>query len=304
MKQMRLISALVLVTVASACAEPDRFKVPNAPSEADVLTKSLNRDASLDLQAGQFATNIVEDRGIPQLTELEAQKLATAFGRNYAIHGRRGYERDHGGPIAFERLTPCDRTFYAASPYENVDGSAPIHLRNVLGARWIVPLCDNGVAKISVAVAAAAADLTTDGGLIQFPRTFGNEFFAVGIPSTWESALAVGPETAVILASRQLGKPVGRPTLVLMDFGWSPQSAQWRIPTLDASNSPGTDVYVGLRLDGTPAVGDRAIAVQRPRLDAAVDPSAVHHPDYRSARPRSGYEVGFAARMTSVTKEN
>ena len=203
----------------------------------------------------------------------QAERLATAFGRYYAVHSRRWYETERNGPINWGALTACGRTMLALPSWNpRQDGPSPadrVASRNRDGAYWLVTLCAHSGPQLSVAVAASALELETRGRVILFPDAHGNEFVARGIPDGWYGALAVSPEEAAIKASTSTGSRVrSTPRLIRVDPAWIPQAAQWEVeldvPAAAAGHDALSQVYVGLPLDGTPAVGPTQVAVQVP----------------------------------------
>jgi hypothetical protein len=217
---------------------------------------------------GRFKTSAVALSSSPQLAEAEALTLATHFARHYAVHVKRYLESQRLAAINFAKLSPCGRILYAESPF-TADTTAQIAVRNGLGPRWFVCLCSDGEPQLSVAVAALATEMQVDRDAIAFAESHGNEFFAVGIPSEWDGALAVSPEQAAILANQITKKRVNSvPRLVIVGPGWIPQAAQWLIDLEGEITEPGLphvrQVFVGLRLDGEPASGRDAVVVQIP----------------------------------------
>jgi hypothetical protein len=243
------------------------------------LKAALAPEALAALNArGRFDVSTAEDIKKPQLTEEAALVLATNWGHNYAIHIASALEEKRGGAIAFNRLQPCGRALYVASPYEVTPDSEEISIRNLLGPKWIVALCAGKEPQLSVSVAARAVELRVHETYIDFPPASGSEFFAVGVSSSWEGALAISAESAAIMVARRCGvRVLEAPRLVGVDPGWIPQAAQWMIRLETPVRIAGTSeevstVFVGLRLDGKAAVGVDAVIPQVPDSDASNTP--------------------------------
>lgn len=274
-----LIFATVTAIIGSGCQEPGTNVPSTTPEFAEELNAALTPSAHAALSRdGTFRVNVVDKTAGPQLSESQAVQLARVFGRAYAVHSRSYLELQHKAPIAFDRLEPCGRAMYASSPYSVPSGS-PKYVRNVVSPRWFITLCNAGIPTLSIAVAAAATELRTHASRdrIEFPDPHGNEFLAQGIPSGWQGALAVSAEQAAIIAHRATGHRVDQaPRLTIVDPAWIPQAAQWVIH-LDQEvqvpqGEPTRRIFVGLRLDGVPAIGSAAVVaqVQRPPIPTSV----------------------------------
>lgn len=303
MKYHQLATQLCWIAAAigaTACVDElsQPAKTLTAPAE---LLAALEPSAAEALgPGGLFATNKIDPAFGPQIPEQEARRLAETFGRAYAIHARNAFEEERGGRIEFESLTACGRSMYASSPYvsDPAQGNAE---QNLFGPKWIVTLCGSGMPQLSIAVAALATYLRVNGPLIQFPPQSGNEFFPRGIPASWRGGLAVDPEQAAILGAKATGSRVSTaPKLMLVGAGWIPQAAQWLIGTSPKGGSPEM-TFVGLRLDGRPAVGAAAVVAQRPSADVslALGASQLAINGYTN-RPMPGFQFGWKTMFTPI----
>jgi hypothetical protein len=203
------------------------------PSHDVALKRFVTGNAANHLHGGDtFSFDIVAAGADPEITMSQAELLAQAWSSTYAALLRHYLETGHGGPIAVDRLVPCGRPLYAKSSFEPLDASIDAGFRRAIAPWWLVGLCQNGQIAVSLAVSALATDLTITGGRIQFPLTgAGNEFFPMGVPSSWEGPVPTSPEDAVTQAARATGlRATEVPELIAPapHFG-PPQRAAWRI---------------------------------------------------------------------------
>jgi hypothetical protein len=296
--------SLALLSVAAIMTAGCRENQPGLPLTPPGVATELNAALTPSVRAalrpdGTFNTTVADQAAGSQITEAQATQLATAFGKAYAVHSRTYLEAEHKARIDFGKLAPCGRAMYASSPYRAA-AEAPTYVRNVVAPRWFITLCVDGVPSLSVAVAALATELRveTNRNRIVFPSPHGNEFLAQGIPPEWQGALAISPEQAAILAHGVTGHHVDQvPRLTIVDPDWIPQAAQWVIhldgPVQAAQAAVTRRVFVGLRLDGLPALGNDAVAVQVQRAPIASSASVIGPPNDHLSQVTQSPEFGF-----------
>lgn len=195
-------SALLAAVVNCAPGENDT----TAPVPPTVLRAALTSNAASSLnEQGQFRL-AGPPVGARELSSTQAVQIAAAWARQFAPKIRRTLERERGGPIALERLTPCGRPLYAESAFEPLPADLPAGIRRSYESNWLVGLCAGTELQVSLAIASGAADLAVVNGAIQPGAERGGEFFSLGVPSTWESPVGLAPERAAQLVSQATGR--------------------------------------------------------------------------------------------------
>lgn len=142
---------------------------------------------------------------------------------------RESLEDEHGAAINFAQLRACGRAFYAETPLEPPDQSAHKSLHNLFGSKWLIGLCNRyGRLAVSLSVAARATKLRVEEGELHVANSPGNEFFAMGVPSDWDSPVGVSPERAVALAVASGRRVIAVPRLIAASPAEAyPQGALW-----------------------------------------------------------------------------
>jgi hypothetical protein len=224
-----------------------------------------------------------EDIGLPQLTAETASAIAVILGRGSAKGIARSLRADRGGrPVDFDDLVPCGPPRYARTLFD-LGAIRDEQERHLYGPKWLVALCANGEPQLSIAVSSLATDLAIQPGLVRVPSDKGQAVHMKGIPPSWTDGLPITIHEAAAMVTRVTGKPAtSAPTLVAPHPAWVPHAAQWhfRVSQGSAGDNSGTDLLVGLRLDGESAVGPSAVIVQA--LAADVPPPAT---EVRKLRP-------------------
>jgi hypothetical protein len=169
----------------------------------------------------------------PTIDARRAGEQALAYVRTWAPHFGQDWERGHGGPIDYARLTVDPRIFLAASPYGPIpEGSFHSAYRRAWGPFYIVRLTSGGKPAVVVAVSVFNTDVTVERGRVIESPFGGNEFFASGLPPDLSRAAVLAPEQAVYGVGQKMGVRVIR-TPVLMGRGhdrqWTPVAPLWRL---------------------------------------------------------------------------
>jgi hypothetical protein len=196
-----------------------------------------------------------------ELSLSQAQSLATAWITTAGPSFRRTLEGQRGGPIDFTSLRTCGQTVYAATPFQPFPSSVPLGVQRHYVSRWLVGFCGkSGGLEVSVAVSSLATELKVVNGRVDYGRSDGNEFFALGTPAGWDGPAGLSAERAAASVARQTGRRIKEvPALIAADPRISyPQGAVWRLRldspvTLKAKKDGrlvnGETVYAGLHGD-------------------------------------------------------
>ncbi|HEX5386733.1 MAG TPA: hypothetical protein VFW66_08550 [Gemmatimonadales bacterium] len=168
-----------------------------------------------------------------EATSARARQLALAWVADIGPQLRGLLEREHGSAIDFSSLMPCGRPLYATAAFEPMAPDVPIGIRRPYGAQWIIGLCDgHGVLTVSLAVSALTTDVETDAGHLGPSKPgSGSEFFAMGVPSSWDSPVGLSPERAVAQMGAALGARIIAPPVLIAASPTEayPQGALWRL---------------------------------------------------------------------------
>lgn len=226
MKLEWLLSGSLAVIVLTSCAAPEQTGPHQAP---EALAASVTGEAARRLGAdGRFILPAPQVENYSVLSEAEARGAAEYAARNLASLAGPLLRSQHGSPIHWASLTVCGPSYYAQSPFTSLPGNLPDAALHYLGSHWVVAVCSSdGRATLSIAVAAGAVEIREMPGGWFIPP---GAIRMVGIPPTWEGALPVSPEGAVILAAeRSKAKVATVPVLYAPNpFDAFPQGAYWR----------------------------------------------------------------------------
>jgi hypothetical protein len=168
-----------------------------------------------------------------KIDQATAVGLATAYMHDLAPGLQPSLEREHQAPIALASAQPCDRVFYAESPYGDFPDSIPAVYARTHGPWWLVTFCTGATPVVSVSVSAYDTHLSVKRGHLVYPldQIQGQEFWAFGIPNDQHPALPLPPEDAVRLVSQLTGRLVIEPPTLItpsLEEG-PPQTARWRV---------------------------------------------------------------------------
>jgi hypothetical protein len=220
---------ILLLVALTACGD-QRGEAPSAPSLDELQQVVIgNAAAGLD-ETGHF--RLATSTSPKELTLPQARDLATAWITTSGPSFRRTLERDHGGDIDFAELRSCGQVVYAASAFKSLPSEVPLAVHRHYGSRWLVGFCGkSGGLQVSVSVSGLATDLTIVDGRIDYGRSDGNEFFALGVPREWDSPAGLSAERAVARMGHRTGRRVKEvPFLIAADPRTAyPQGAMWRI---------------------------------------------------------------------------
>jgi hypothetical protein len=224
--------ALLLATGIWACSTESQNQSPN-------LLQYLTASAAQSVDAsGQFILPQPSASLDSEITREQAEALAQAWVTTGFPALLQGYlETGHGGSIAVDQLRVCDRSFRSESSFAIPDTISAQSIKRGIGPWWLVGLCQGQQIAISLAVSALATDLSIVNGKIVFPIVgSGNEFFPMGVPSSWEGPVPKSPEHAVVEVGTTTGVRITKaPELVSPSpTRGSPQSALWGI-TLESA---------------------------------------------------------------------
>jgi len=176
-----------------------------------------------------------------EIAEDSARTLAVGFAQ--ILGGGDGnwkpnLERDHGGPIDWFRLAPCDRAYYALPAYGPPPPWVPGYVSRPAAPFWVVPLCNTrDEPEVTVSVSTLATNLTLVDGKLRFPQfTGGGEFAIYAVLPGWARGRGVWirPERAVELVTSGTGARVAAvPTFVQRGRAdgqlFFPDISRWRL---------------------------------------------------------------------------
>ncbi len=169
--------------------------------------------------------------GLPEISEAEARRHATAWIRDHGQPWKRFLEEGHGAPVDVEALEPCERPYYAASPFEPLPREVPLPTHRAYGPYWLVTLCGAaGGPQARLAVSAYNTDILDEAGRYKHVHHGGGEYSVSPIPKDEAARRFATPEDAVRMVAEVTGRAIRRaPELVrgLEGPGWS----HWRIVT-------------------------------------------------------------------------
>lgn len=214
------------LTLLLACTDSDSVAPPLLRANPENLTGAAAAAVGSD---GLFDLEAPAETQYPILTQLEAERLALGFVKEYARSTLVRFETQHGGPIDLASLRQCLRSLYAESPYVRVPDATPRYLVRALGPQWVVTLCAaSGVPQLKVAVAAYGTDIVIQGGRLAFGPERGGEFFPSTIPLG--SISPISPERAVEIAAAISKRRISSvPRLMHRGSGFSGLGAVWQL---------------------------------------------------------------------------
>lgn len=193
--------ACALLVCMSACRPSTAPLVGTQPVRVDTAWVSGMAASAVDPMTGLFRPGgsswMVTS---PASAESVAIAVARLIGSPAQGGNLRGYtEGEHGAPIDWERVRPCQRNTYSTSPVGTIPPKVPGWLRRSLSSHWAIPLCDtDGLVQVSVGVPDAVRDARiVNGALVLRQFGGGEEFDVTGVPHRFSSGLPLPPEEAV-----------------------------------------------------------------------------------------------------------
>lgn len=228
-KGMASGAMLALMVTLCGCAPSDG--VPDFVASG--LEEAVTAAVAESLVQGRFRLH-GSPQGIDELSSDRASQLAAAFVSAFADYLSPRLEAEHGLPIAYHRLQPCERPLYARSSYQPLRGAVQRPTRGAIGAWWLVALCDAGTPAVGVAVSAAATDVSlTSQGTLDLATLAGNEFHVLGVRGQHWGTVS-SPEEAAIGVHLATGRHVSStPELIAPGLASAgPWNSWWRM-TLD-----------------------------------------------------------------------
>lgn len=215
---------------------------------------------------GRFVLPAPPPGAFPQLTPEQAAEMAVVFARTFGPYIRGYLETDHGRSIDFEALRVGSPVYYSATPYEPPPADVNPALRNLTGPSYLVYLVSPEGTPVLMVSMAAYTEVRVEAGRLRFPREYGNDFEAHGVPLGRGFVMPVSPERAVEIVARATGgRAASVPELVMADLDYMPVHSRWKV-TLDRAVSargrsgrmrPVREVYVGLRSELTIPLEDQ-----------------------------------------------
>jgi hypothetical protein len=225
---VRFFRPPLYVALLMACT--DGGQPPAAPEQGDLRGVLAGEAAAGLSSSGRFVLTSTPS-GEPEITEVQAVALAAAWPQQWGRFLRTYLESEHGAPIQFDRLVPCQTPLYARSSFAPLAPQVHRTVRRAYGPWWLVSLCEGPTPAVSLAISAYSTDLTIVDGRIQLPAVSGNHFLPAGIPHGWDGAVRVSPERAALAASMHSRRLVASvPELYAPAPARArPQFAAWRI---------------------------------------------------------------------------
>jgi hypothetical protein len=274
-----------------ACGE--EAAVPTEPVDAGTLKSYADLAVPRAIGSGgllasaELNRRATEPSAGAQITEATARQFAGIAAHQFGPMLKGYLEEGHGGPISVGSLRVCGRSYFVESPFKALPAEIAMPAKKQFGSWWVVALCSaGGQTQVSVAVSVYDTDLRVESGELRFPRIYGNDFKIVGVPPSWDGAVPVSPERAIVMAGKHSGRKVAEvPFLVGPDLNRAyPQAAGWRLP-LGTSSAPtsqahddGEVLYAGVAgaLVGLPGL-DKPAGLMAPSPSPAA-PIRIHLP--------------------------
>lgn len=259
----QLLSALATLTaslVLGGC-DADSSALMGSPM---LSTQHLTRDVAAQLNSsGRFARAIVPAQPFPQISYLQAERIADAYVRTFGVLSERGWSVDAGARVDSRKLRRCGPTLFAQSAYGLTGQPLPTPLRNFIAGSFLTHFCSaEGIPQLFVAVSEAARDLAiTVDGRLKFPSDIDPSHLIHGqvIPrEVGRDFAVVSPERAAELVHQASGRRVAEvPLLVRAPFPLSPMFSRYRVKVDGAvfvvgqttlNESQRAEFFVGLAL--------------------------------------------------------
>ena len=277
---------LIAISVALGCSErgtgSPRVSDADGPAAMGLLVAG---EAADRLQPdGTFRLPSQRPSARPQIDEIRAREIASAFIATHLAGFRSALERDRGASIDVKSVTVCPRIFYAESAFEDLPSEVPGVYHRLYGPWWLATLCSpGGESVVALGISAYATELGIEAGKLTYPAISGGEFRVVGIPPGEDNRLPITPEAAVRRAAGMANRRITAiPRLLLRLPGSAyPQLAQWHL-TLDSdaqleiAGTPGTvrgkEIFVGAEYRAQPSV-TRANSSQPDAVEVQWRPS-------------------------------
>lgn len=222
-----ILSAGAVLLSACSRYRPNEVR---APASGD-LPAFVSGEAAQALSGnGEFPRTGEGKSGRVEIVEADASRMAIRWVQQFASWIVPSFEAARRGSIHLDQLRPCGRNFYVQSAYGNQAATAPEIVRRMIGPHWLIPFCQGGENAMTIAVSAFATMTAATGAADPDPS--GADIFPY--PAPVGGRIPWYPEDAAREVASRTGRRVTRvPDLVGVGYGWSPQSAVWRI-VLDA----------------------------------------------------------------------
>ena len=225
-----LAAAIALATIGTASCQGD-MAAPASPAGSTVLDARMLVGAAREALGpdGRFHAQDGSADAAQSLSSGDALASAQAYWNAFGLNLRFGIERDRSGEhITVESTAPCGQAYLAQSSLSPAAGALSAPRAMLIGAQWIVPMCDAGVTKAVIAVAAQGERLSAPALRRISVEQLNAEIQVAGVPDG--ARLVVSPEDAAAFAYAQTGLRVRTvPYLVRAESPVSGWYAIWSI---------------------------------------------------------------------------
>lgn len=224
--------ALILgaTTLAVAACQDDAVSVSTQPNSSILQASMLVGAARASFGGdGRFHPSAAEAQPAPAMSPNDAIATAAAFwaafGQNLGVL----VTRDRGGAsIRAGAVTPCGMAFLAASSLSPAAGSLSRPRALLLGAQWIVPLCDGNSTRAVLAIAADGTPLNPQTMRDASPTELNATVHIYGLPDG--ARPIVSAEEAATFAFTRTGLRVSSvPRLIRAEAPVSGWHALWSV---------------------------------------------------------------------------
>ena len=224
------IGIFSVALISSACS--DTTQRHDTPLEVPTVTRvgsSVSKEMAATLSPNGEIPVAVDNQPGSEISAHQAVELGLAYMKDFGPFNRSILEGAVAAPIDFSALTAEPRIFFAASPYEDLDGRFSRPSAKAMGPYYLITLSQRGTPVVSLAVSAKASDLRVENGHLKLPLVYGNEFWMM--PITRRLRLPLTPEAAAVIANEGTGLTVSEaPLLVIPErANFVPQYSMWRV---------------------------------------------------------------------------
>ena len=219
-----LVAATIPVAMLWGCNSDG----PAALRRGD-LASVLTPDVRTQLVQGEFVMPEASFQA-GEIDAAQAKALANAYWHVRPDAFRGAVDVDRGAAVHFATLRPCGQAYYAASAYRSVPGHPDAIIQKLLGAYWLVPMCENMTEEVLISVSARASDAEVVNG--QMVRSGSGNFQVIGVPEG--VTIPAPPELIAEFVANVTGRRIAAvPELVMRPFPKGAAVAVWRV-VLDA----------------------------------------------------------------------
>ncbi len=230
-----LLAACIGGLALTACNH-DAGRLTQPPAGVPKLDRYVTSAVSgeLDLEGRFVMQSAVPPADVAMITRERAGQLAVAMVHTYGQFFERSWERQRGADIDLESLELDPRIHYADTPHERFPDTYHPADRRHFGPFYLVHFTSGGAPVLAVAVSAYNTDVQIEKGRLRLPDRSGGDFFPVAVSVNAASGptryVPVSPEVAVEHVASRTGARVSRvPELVMLDRGYHPTMAQWKL---------------------------------------------------------------------------